>query len=131
MLTPSVINQNKIMTAEALFNDDENLTRNSFLVSNLSPAKKLHLSDLVLNYLKENIEYLMLDKVNFAIRKKQLTVFISLLDASAKLLFAQKIVGTTSDSGTSLIDLLFDIFEQDLLAMLDLSDETRKLIEGK
>ena len=131
MYFASVINQNKIMTAEALFNDDENLTRNSFLVSNLSPAKKLHLSDLVLNYLKENIEYLMLDKVNFAIRKKQLTVFISLLDASAKLLFAQKIVGTTSDSGTSLIDLLFDIFEQDLLAMLDLSDETRKLIEGK
>ena len=131
MYFASVINQNKIMTAEALFNDDENLTRNSFLVSNLSPAKKLHLSDLVLNYLKENIEYLMLDKVNFANRKKQLTVFISLLDASAKLLFAQKIVGTTSDSGTSLIDLLFDIFEQDLLAMLDLSDETRKLIEGK
>lgn len=131
MYFASIINQNKIMTAEALFNDDENLTRNSFLVSNLSPAKKMHLSDLVLNYLKENIEYLMLDKVNFAIRKKQLTVFISLLDASAKLLFAQKIVGTTSDSGTSLIDLLFDIFEQDLLAMLDLSDETRKIIEGK
>ena len=34
------------------------------------------------------------------------------------------------NDGNSMIELLFDVFESDLIEMLDLSDQTRKLIEG-
>ena len=73
----------------------------------------------------------MLDKKTFEIQKKQLSIFTKLLDSSTKLLFAQNMTNTTTDSGLSLIELLFDVFEKDLISMLDLSDATRKIIEGK
>ena len=35
-----------------------------------------------------------------------------------------------TDDGNSLIEMLFDVFEKDLIDMLELSDATRKAIEG-
>ena len=84
----------------------------------------------MLGFLKENIEFLMLDKQNFEKLKKQLSVLVRALDSSTRLLFAQNIAATTTDDGNSMIELLFDVFESDLIAMLDLSDQTRKLIEN-
>ena len=66
---------------------------------------------------------------NFEKIKKQLSALVKLLDSSTRLLFAQNIAATNTDDGNSLIELLFDVFESDLIEMLDLSDSTRKLIE--
>ena len=84
----------------------------------------------MLSYLKENIEFMMLDTANFEKFKKQLSILVKTLDSSTRLLFAQNIAATTTDDGNSMIELLFDVFESDLIEMLDLSDQTRKLIEG-
>ena len=84
----------------------------------------------MLDYLKENIEFMMLSKAKFETNKKQLSKLVRLLDSSTRLLFAQKLSGAVSQDGNSLIELLFDVFEKDLISMLDLSDETRKQIEG-
>ena len=73
---------------------------------------------------------MMLDKVNFEKIKKQLSVLVQTLDSSTRLLFAQNIAATNTDDGNSMIELLFDVFESDLIQMLDLSDRTRKLIES-
>ena len=86
---------------------------------------------LDLDYLKENIEFIMLDKEHFAIVKQQLTQLVKRMDASTRLLFAQNLAATTTDDGNNLIELLFDVFEKDLIQMLDLSDQTRRAIEGK
>jgi hypothetical protein len=72
---------------------------------------------------------MMLDKKNFEKVKAQLTILVRTLDSSSRLLFAQNIAATTTDDGNSMIELLFDVFESDLIEMLDLSDATRKLIE--
>ena len=72
----------------------------------------------------------MLDKPGFETAKQQLSHLVKLLDSSTRLLFAQNIAATTTDDGNSMIELLFDVFESDLIEMLDLSDETRRLIEG-
>ena len=66
---------------------------------------------------------------NFEKVKAQLTVLVRTLDSSSRLLFALNIAATTTDDGNSMIELLFDVFESDLIEMLDLSDATRKLIE--
>ena len=95
----------------------------------LSAAKKVQTCNLMLDYLKENIEFIMLDKEHFAIVKQQLTQLVKRMDASTRLLFAQNLAATTTDDGNNLIELLFDVFEKDLIQMLDLSDQTRKAIE--
>ena len=98
-------------------------------MKNMSAAKKVQTCELMLNYLKENIEFMMLDKPRFEIVKKQLTALVRAMDSSTRLLFAQNIAATNTDDGNSMIELLFDVFESDLIEMLDLSDKTRKLIE--
>ena len=115
---------------EELFADDEALSGLSKRIEQLSAAKRIQTCDLMLDYLKENIEFMMLSKAKFEKNKKQLSKLVSLLDSSSRLLFAQKLSGAVSQDGNSLIELLFDVFEKDLIRMLDLSDETRKLIEG-
>ena len=129
MFFASMVSQARAIMPEEIFADDEQLTALSGKISDLSAAKKIQTCDLMLAYLKENIEFMMLGKVQFEKNKKQLSHLVRLLDSSSRLLFAQKLSGAVSNDGNSLIELLFDVFEKDLIDMLDLSDKTRKLIE--
>ncbi len=129
MFFASMVSRSKALQPEEIFADDENLSKLSKQIESMSAAKKIQTCDLMISYLKENVEFIMLNKARFEKNKKQLSKLVSILDSSSKLLFAQKLSNTCSDDGNSLIELLFDVFEEDLIAMLDLSDETRKLIE--
>lgn len=129
MFFASLVSQARALMPEEIFADDEQLSALSDKISKMSAAKKVQTCDLMLAYLKENIEFIMLDKSRFEINKKQLSKLVSLLDSSSRLLFAQKLSSTVTDDGNSLIELLFEVFEKDLIDMLDLSDKTRKLIE--
>lgn len=130
MFFASMVSQARALMPEEIFADDENLSKTEATLKTLSAAKKVQTCDLMLSYLKENIEFMMLDKAGFDRVKKQLTVLVRTLDSSTRLLFAQNIAATNTDDGNSMIELLFDVFESDLIEMLDLSDQTRKLIEG-
>lgn len=130
MFFASLVSQARALMPEELLADDEKLSTNKPILEKLSAAKKIQTCDLLLNFLKENIEFMMLDKSNFEKVKKQLTVLVRTLDSSTRLLFAQNIAATYTDDGNSMIELLFDVFESDLIEMLDISDRTRKLIEG-
>ena len=130
MFFASLVSQARAILPEEIIADDEKLTATLPSIEKLSAAKKVQTCDLMLDFLKENIEFLMLDKQNFEKLKKQLSVLVRALDSSTRLLFAQNIAATTTDDGNSMIELLFDVFESDLIAMLDLSDRTRKLIEN-
>ena len=129
MFFASMVSMAKAISPEEIFADDEFLSKNKHVLENLSVAKKVQTCDLMLNYLKENIEFMMLNKTQFEIVKKQLATMVRTLDSSTRLLFAQNIASTNTNDGNSLIELLFDVFESDLIEMLDLSDKTRKLIE--
>ena len=130
MFFASMVSQARALMPEEIFADDENLSKTEATLKALSAAKKVQTCDLMLSYLKENIEFMMLDKAGFDRVKKQLTALVRTLDSSTRLLFAQNIAATNTDDGNSMIELLFDVFESDLIEMLDLSDQTRKLIEG-
>ena len=92
-------------------------------------AKRVQTCDAVLEYLKENVGFMRLDTMGFEKAKHQLAAFMRALDPSTKLLFAQKIAASTTCEGDSIIELLFDVFEQELIDMLDLSDATRRAIQ--
>jgi len=129
MFFASRVEQAKAIAPEELFADDESLSGHAGKLAQMSAAKKLQTCDLMLAYLKENIEFMMLNPRGFEKAKKQLSVMVGCLDSSTKLLFAQNIAAATTADGSPMIELLFDVFEKDLIGMLDLSDQTRKLIE--
>ena len=129
MFFASLVSQTRALMPEEILADDESLTQCKPSLEKLSAAKKVQTCDLMLDFLKENVEFMMLNKAGFEKFKKQLSVLVKTLDSSTRLLFAQNIAATSTQDGNSLIELLFEVFESDLISMLDLSDETRKLIE--
>ena len=130
MFFASLVSQSRALMPEEIFADDANLSKLGGTISKLSAAKKVQTCDLMLSYLKENIEFMMLDKNRFVIVKQQLSAMVRALDASTRLLFAQNLAATSTDDGNSMIELLFEVFENDLIEMLDLSDSTRALVEN-
>ena len=130
MFFASLVSQAKAFQPEEILADDEKLTKVAPILESLSVAKKTQTCDLLLEYLKKNIDFMMLDKAKFEKMKKQLSVLVKALDSSTRLLFAQNIAATNTDEGNSMIEILFDVFESDLIEMLDLSDATRKAIMG-
>ena len=130
MFFASIVSKARALMPEEIFADDTSLTNTTPVIENLSAAKKVQTCNLMLDYLKENIEFIMLSKDQFAIIKQQLSKLVQLLDASTRLLFAQNLTAAMTDDGNSLIEMLFDVFEKDLIDMLELSDATRKAIEG-
>ena len=130
MFFASIVSKARALMPEEIFADDANLTNTSPALNQLSAAKKVQTCNLMLDYLKENIEFIMLSKDQFVIIKQQLSKLVQLLDASTRLLFAQNLTNAMTDDGNSLIEMLFDVFEKDLIDMLELSDATRKAIEG-
>lgn len=129
MFFASMVAQANALSPEEILADDEKLTRCKAVLVSLPVAKKVQTCDLMLRFLKENVEFMMLDRKKFHKFKKQLSVLVTTLDSSTKLLFAQNIAATSTEEGNNLIELLFDVFERDLIVMLDLSDETRRRIE--
>lgn len=129
MFFASIVSKARALMPEEIFADDANLTNTAPVIQQLSAAKKVQTCNLMLDYLKENIEFIMLSKEQFAIIKQQLSKLVQLLDASTRLLFAQNLTAAMTDDGNSLIEMLFDVFEKDLIDMLELSDATRKAIE--
>lgn len=115
-----------------LLSDDESLSKNKPILEKMSPAKKAQTSDLLLSYLKDNIEFIMLDDGAFAKVKKQVASFLGYLDSSTQLLFAQKMSSMTAEGGTQLIDVFFEVFGDDIIEKLALSDETKaKILASK
>jgi hypothetical protein len=130
MFFAHMVSGTRALSPDDIFADDEKLSSTGKQLAKMSAGKKVQSCDLMLKYLKENLEFLMLDKKGFPKKKEQLRAFIRSLDASTRLLFAQNIAAAKTDDGSNMIELLFDIFESDLIAMLDLSDATRKKIES-
>lgn len=130
MYFASLVENVNAFTAEEVFADDERLSTVAPAMKKMPVAKRVQTCDAVLGFLEENLDFLILDTKGFSKMKQQLSTLISVLDASTKLLFAQKIAAGKTAGGDDLIEVLFDVFEQDLLEMLDLSDATRKAIQG-
>lgn len=114
---------------ERIFADDENLSACTPMISELPVAKRVQTSDLMISYLKSNIEFMALDQTKFTVALKQLSKMVEAFDPATRLLFAQNVSSAITDDGNSLMELLFDVFESELIEMLDLADAARYSIE--
>lgn len=130
MYFASLVEEVPALTAEQILGVDNRQLDIATKIKGISVAKRVQSCDSALAYLTDNIEFLMLNKAGFEKIKSRLSTFVASLDPSTKLLFAQKVAATITSDGNNLIEFLFDIFEQDLVEMLDLSDEIRAQIEA-
>lgn len=130
MFFASRVSRSKPFTPQEIFSDDEALSSIGPKIENLSVAKRVQTVDLLLEELKGNIEFMALNAGDFELKKRQIAELMKRLDPATQLLFAQKIAGATTNEGNSLIDFLFDILDDDVTAMLDLSEETKRQIVG-
>ena len=116
------------LTPAEVLGDDASLSSCGPILAKMSPAKKVQTSDLLLSYLKDNIEFLMLDVDTLNKTKAQVGSFIQYLDSSTQLLFAQKMSAANAEGGTPLIDVFFEVFSDGIIEKLSLSEETKKKI---
>ena len=128
MFFTSRLKKEEALSAQEIFDDDEDLTVTGPKYKKLPAAKKVQTNENVLAYLKDNIEFMMLSKSGYEKDKTQLRVLVQAMDPSTRLLFAQNITSMNTNEGNSMMELLFDVFEQELIDMLDLSESTRKMI---
>ena len=130
MFWASRIASNNSISPEEIFASDENLNSLSAKLNALTAAKQAQVCDLMLDYLKDNLEFMMLQPKLFEKAKKQLTVLVNKLDSSTRLLFGQKLTSAVSREGTNLMECFFEVFGEDVLATLDLSDSVRNALKG-
>ena len=130
MFWASRIASNNSISPEEIFASDENLNSLSAKLNSLTAAKQAQVCDLMLDYLKDNLEFMMLQSKLFEKAKKQLTALVNKLDSSTRLLFGQKLTSAVSKEGTNLMECFFDVFGEDVLATLDLSDSVRNALKG-
>ena len=114
-----------------LLDDDEKLSKSQPLLKKMSTTKIIQTCDMLVEHLKSNIEYMMLDKIKYEKQLANIQTFLNLLDPSSKIRFVQNVVDEKTDGGSSLFEYLFDIFDEDVLKSVEKSDSVKKFIEGK
>lgn len=116
---------------QTLLADDENLTHSKPLIEKMSSSKLIQTCDMLIEHLKSNIEYMILDKGLYEKQLNVIKVFIFNLDPSSKIRFIQNVSDETTDSGKPLFEYLYPIFEDDVLESIEFSESVKKFIEGK
>lgn len=117
----------KPIKPEEIFADDIYLSKVKKIYGELTPAKIIQTINLLVDYFKEHIDG-FLKSNDYDKDKLKLREFVKLLDSSSKLLLAQNFVDIKTANGDSMILKMYDVFENELLDVLDLSEEARKLI---
>jgi len=117
--------------AMTLLSDDVKLTNSMPILKKMSTTKLIQTSDMLIEYLKKSADFLVLDTTKFDHQKKVIAAFMKVLDSSSKLRFAQNIADSTTVNGVSLFEILIDIFDDEILEMLNLTDTLKNFVEGK
>ena len=133
MYSTSLKESSKLVLAEELLSDSspdipEDLR---FKIRKQSTAKNSITSKSIITYLKDHLaDFESNAKILDAIKRK-LAIYIGLLDSSSTLLFAQSLADAETDSGAGLYDYFFDIFDDELLDLLQRNNMNDARVSGE
>jgi len=94
----------------------------------LNEGKRVQTIDNFIDYLKHNIEILVI-KNNYDDIKKRISDFMNQLDSSLKLNFVQQILSGKTEMGNDLISYLYTIITQDMLDLINSTADTKKALQ--
>lgn len=129
MYQSSLVDTNKLMSAEELFDDSESISEELMeKIKKQSSAKKTISANLVMQYIIKNIEEIKKDRERYNVVISKTKAYLQLLDSSNRLLFGQRIIKEHTASGKPLFSFVGQVFAQDILDLLEFSNENENVI---
>jgi len=96
-----------------------------------STAKNAITSKSIITFLKDYADKIKSDDSEIRRIQKKLALYIGLLDSSSTLMFSQSLVNADTRAGSSLYDYFYEIFDDDLLELLQQNNMNDALIRGE
>ena len=124
MYYTSLKEKSKIVTAREIFNFNEDDIKEELVkvIKNQSTARNSITSKDINIYLVNHLDEYLKDKDILNKINKKLATYINLLDSSSKLLFAQNLVNATTKKGVEIFEYIYNIFDEDLMDLLEFSN---------
>ena len=87
-------------------------------------------SKSIITYLKDNTERIKSNEAEINRIQKKISVYISLLDMSSILMFSQSLVNTQTPVGNSLYEHFYEVFDDDILELLQRNNMNDAIVRG-
>lgn len=133
MYYSSLNDSNKLVLADEIFCDglDDIAQDIRLRIKSQSTAKNAITSKSVIAFLKDNATHIGADDEELQRVQKKLAVYIGLLDMSSILLFSQSLINAETPAGTALYDYFFEIFDDELLELLQRNNMNDAKVRGE
>lgn len=96
-----------------------------------STAKNSITSKSIVAYLKERADSIKKDYAQTQRIQKKLIQYIGLLDMSSILMFSQSLINSETPTGTALYDCFYDVFDDDLIELLQQNNMNEAFVRGE
>ncbi len=133
MFFASLNDPKKIVTAEDIFESDtDNISQEVRLrVKKQSNAQNAVTSQSIVTFIKDKAVKLNEDSYEITQIKKKISVYMGLLDMSSMLMFSQLLMNTKASGNVMLYEYFYDIFDDELLEMLQQNNINDALVRGE
>lgn len=124
MYYSSLKDKSKVITAKEIFNFEIDGIKEELqkVIKEQSTARNSITSKDIISYLVNNLDNYLKDKETLGKINKKLYTYLNLLDNSSKLLFSQNLTNATTKKGVEIFDYIYDIFDQNILDLLEFSN---------
>lgn len=133
MYFSSLSDPTQLVLAEEIFCDrEEDIPQEIRLrVKRQSTAKNAITSKSVITFLKDNADAIAADSDAMKRVQKKVALYMGLLDMSSILLFSQALINAETPVGTSLYDYFYEVFDDDLLELLQQNNINDARVRGE
>lgn len=133
MFYSSLSDPARLVLADEIFCDKtDNISQEvRFRIKQQSTAKNAITSKSIITFLKDYAERIRYDDAEKQRIQKKLVIYIGLLDMSSTLMFSQSLVNTETPVGTALYDYFYEVFDDDLLELLQRNNMNDAIVRGE
>ena len=132
MFYSSLADPTRLVLADEIFGDKTDGIPQAvrIRVKQQSTAKNAITSKSIITYLKDNAERIKSNEAEIQRIQEKLALYIGLLDMSSILMFSQSLVNAETPAGTALYDYFYEVFDDDLLELLQQNNMNDALVRG-
>lgn len=132
MFYSSLSDPTRLVLAEDIFCDKaDNISQEvRRRIRQQSTAQNAITARSLITFLKEHTDKIHSDATEMKRIQKKLAIYIGLLDMSSILMFSQSLVNTETPVGTTLYDYFYEVFDDDLLDLLQRNNMNDAIVRG-
>ncbi len=132
MFYSSLNDPTRLVLADEIFCDgmDDISQEVRLRIKQQSTAKNAITSKSIITFLQDYADQIKSDDTEIQRVQKKLAIYIGLLDMSSILMFSQSLVNTETPVGTTLYDYFYEVFDDELLELLQRNNMNDALVRG-